>query len=223
MVTTISAFKSVSDRQPTKVIKTTSMTETILHPLVSVFNHGYTNRYNKAVMMVRPIKDTTIEGIYKYIVGHWAKDATERLREIEDHKKAQEFKKLNFMFFTPNGTFSYRRAQDIKERSQLMVFDIDGLTSTDDVQRVKQTLLADEQFDTILLFVSPSGHGLKWIIFVGDMDGLSHKQYFHAVSNYLETKHSIKVDQSGSDICRACYLPHDPECFIKQNDNEHKI
>lgn len=190
---------------------------------VSVFNHGYKNKYGKSVMTVVPLKDVTIGQIYAYITGKWAKEATENLRTMKDHKEAQEFKKLNFMYITPNGTFHRRRNSELKERSELMVIDIDGLTDQKEVMRVKAILLADDYFTTVLLFVSPSGLGLKWIIDVGDMDGYSHKDYFHAVSNYLKAAYHIVVDQSGSDISRACYLPYDPECTINPNFINHTI
>ena len=67
--------------------------------------------------------------------------------------------------------------------------------------------------ETELLFRSPSGNGIKWIIPVVNNNGHDHEYYFRAVSNYLKS-FGITVDKSGKDVSRACFLPHDPNAFI---------
>jgi hypothetical protein len=93
--------------------------------------------------------------------------------------------------------------------------DFDHLQNLNDI---KSRLLADEYFDTQLLFVSPSGDGLKWIIQIsppsGDLGGYTHGNYFAAVANYILQAYGVAVDKSGRDISRACFLPHDPQAFI---------
>jgi hypothetical protein len=74
-------------------------------------------------------------------------------------------------------------------------------------------LLADEYFDTQLLFVSPSGDGLKWIIEI-DTRKAPHGEYFASVANYILQTYSFEVDKSGKDISRACFIPFDPNAFI---------
>lgn len=74
-------------------------------------------------------------------------------------------------------------------------------------------MLADEYFDTQLLFVSPSGDGLKWIIEI-DTKESPHGEYFTSVANYILQTYSVEVDKSGKDISRACFLPFDPDAFI---------
>lgn len=76
-----------------------------------------------------------------------------------------------------------------------------------------ERLLNDEYFDTQLLFRSPSGDGLKWIIPI-DTSQTTHGNYFVAVANYILQTYDVAVDKSGRDISRACFLPHDPQAFI---------
>jgi hypothetical protein len=96
-----------------------------------------------------------------------------------------------------------------------MAVDFDHLTN---LETLRQALLADEYFDTQLLFVSPSGDGLKWIISLspplGDLGGYTHGDYFAAGANYIFQTYGVAVDKSGRDISRACFLPHDPQIFI---------
>ena len=91
-----------------------------------------------------------------------------------------------------------------------MAVDFDHLPNHEEV---RQSLLVDEYFDTQLLFVSPSGDGLKWIIPI-DTTTTPHSEYFAAVANYILQTYGIEVDKSGRDISRACFLPHDPQAFI---------
>jgi hypothetical protein len=91
-----------------------------------------------------------------------------------------------------------------------MCLDFDHLPN---IAEIKQLLLKDVYFETQLLFTSPSGDGLKWVIPI-DINKANHRIYFIAVSNYLEQTYSLKPDASGKDISRACFLPHDPEAYI---------
>ncbi len=64
-----------------------------------------------------------------------------------------------------------------------------------------------------LLFTSPSGDGLKWIIPI-DITTASHTDYFRAISNYVRQTYGIEADKSGKDISRACFLPHDSNAYL---------
>ena len=74
-------------------------------------------------------------------------------------------------------------------------------------------LLEDKCFTTELLFRSPSGDGLKWIIRINTAE-VSHAEYFNAVANYLRLTYGLEADKSGKDVSRACFLPYDPEAYI---------
>jgi hypothetical protein len=92
----------------------------------------------------------------------------------------------------------------------MLCVDFDHLNS---VETLFNCLLNDDYFDTLLLFRSPSGDGLKWIIPI-DVTQATHANYFLSVSNYLKATYNVETDKSGKDISRACFLPHDSEAFI---------
>ncbi len=83
-------------------------------------------------------------------------------------------------------------------------------------------MLNDEYFETELLFVSPSGDGLKWIISI-DITEATHQNFFQAIANYIKEVYQLEVDKSGKDISRACFLPHDPEVYINPKYLNAKI
>ena len=74
-------------------------------------------------------------------------------------------------------------------------------------------LIADPCFETQLLFTSPSGDGLKWVVTIEVSEENPHEKWFQAIGNYLAETYRLIVDPSGKDVCRACFLPFDGECY----------
>ena len=111
--------------------------------------------------------------------------------------------------------FQTRNDKALISHSGLLCIDFDHLQNVD---LLRNQLLQDEYFETQLLFVSPSGDGIKWIISIsppmGDLGGFSHSNYFAAVANYILQTYGVEVDKSGRDISRACFLPYDPQAYI---------
>ena len=164
--------------------------------------------YNKI-----PSKEMTLADAYNYIISDVAKSATESLRAISSKEEAQAFKAKNFDYVTPAGIFTERRKDALVTASGLLVIDIDKLPDSDAVEDTFLLLLGVPRLETQLLFRSPSGLGLKWIIQIVNNEGHDHEYYFRAVTNYLAT-FGVEVDQSGKDVCRGCYLPHDARAYL---------
>ena len=157
-----------------------------------------------------PHKTATLLQIYNAITGDFYKERTDKLRSINDPKQARQFKATNFDYCTFSGVFTARNDKSLVNHSELMCIDFDHVQN---IVTLRQALLADEYFDTQLLFVSPSGDGLKWIIEI-DTQKYPHGEYFASVANYILQIYSVEVDKSGKDISRACFLPYDPNAFI---------
>ncbi len=166
--------------------------------------------YKSPIKNTIPHKSVSLFQAYKYIVGDYAKERTEKLRSITDPKQARQYKASTFDYCTFSGVFNSRNDKALINHSGLLCVDFDHLPN---LEIVFQALLADEYFDTQLLFVSPSGDGLKWIIPI-DTSETPHSNYFAAVANYMLQTYGIEVDKSGKDISRACFLAHDPNAYI---------
>lgn len=171
-------------------------------PTFSFFHAPITN--------TKPDSEFTLLDTYKYIVGNQAKERTEKLRSFSDAKQSRMFKAANFDYCTFSGTFTTRNDKALIKHSGLLCLDFDHLQNLDSL---RSQLLQDEYFDTQLLFRSPSGDGLKWVVGI-DISQTPHADYFRAVANYLFQTYGVEADKSGKDISRACFLPHDPNCFI---------
>lgn len=127
--------------------------------------------FSSPITNTKPSRDITLLDSYNYIVEHQASHSTNRLRSIIDKDYAKKFKSQNFDYCTFSGKFQYRNDKGFIQHSGLLCLDFDHL---DNIEEVKKILLQDEYFDTMLMFVSPSGDGLKWIVEI-DTTEASHQ------------------------------------------------
>lgn len=140
------------------------------------------------------------------------------LRSITGKDQARKYKAENFDFCTFSGIFHTRNKDGLLQQSDLLCIDFDHVA---DIPSLYEKLLNDPCFETELLFRSPSGVGLKWIIQVF-RKGWEHSRFFNAVLNYLVANGYPEPDKSGSDVSRSCFIPHDPEAYINPKYNNVK-
>ena len=186
----------------------------------SIFPRGWWDEKDqKAKPQQRQQQTQTVEWVYEYITSTRAKRATEELRHMEaagaSDEQLRDYKLLNFEYATFSGVFRYRRAAFIVSRTPFLTIDIDDLSSYDEARRLQQQLVGDPELQTVLCFVSPKGRGVKWVVRLPRWtDGLVFRRQYDMVRSYVGFTYGVDADKSGSDICRACFLPWDPECYI---------
>ena len=171
-------------------------------------------------MATQPQETQDIIWAYDFIRSERPQWATDKLRSMVDTASKEEisdFKKLSFQVATFNGIFSYRRASDLVERSPYIIIDIDDLASTEEARRVQRRIMDDRHVQAVLSFVSPKGRGVKGVLLLPEWcRDKDFKTQFQLIQQYIAFEHGIHIDSSGSDVCRACFLPHDPECMINK-------
>ena len=175
--------------------------------LMSFFRRPITNKRPEPVPL-------SLLLVYEYIINEYAKPQTEELRTITDKEEARRYKGQNFDYITPGGIFSYGEDKSLVEASGLLCMDLDYLG--DRVEELFKALLNDPIFETLLLFRSPSGQGLKWFIEI-DLTKCDYKTWYNAVRNYLLKTYQLnddQVDKHCGNISRACYLGYDPAAYI---------
>lgn len=207
------------------------ITTTNSQEVFSLFPKGWRNQKGVAVLATKPQQMLGIGEAGAYIKSERARWATEELRRLyregendgsldDDAKKAlmdrlSDFKKLNFETATFGGVFSYRRAGSLVERSPFMVLDIDDLASMEEARQVQQMFINDPMVETALCFVSPKGMGVKWVVRLPAWArNCEFRTSFQMLSQHVGFNYGITTDKSGSDVCRACFLPWDAECYI---------
>ena len=160
-----------------------------------------------------PFSTTNVIDIYNLIKGPKYQNVTQKLRSINDKNQARQFKGSHFDYVCFSGEFTKRSNKSLIKYSELMVLDFDHLT---DLESVKTKLINDIHLETELLFKSPSGDGLKWVVKI-DLSKANHHEYFIGIQNYLKFTYGLNIDGSGKDVARACFLPHDEDVFINPN------
>ena len=190
-----------AEKVPTEQVPTRQKAK-IFIPSFSYFKAPVKNTF--------PSKEMNLLQVYQLLKGNPFEARTTSLRNIADKTDARNYKAAQFDYVTFSGTFSKRSDSSLIRHSGLMAVDFDHVN---DIDELKATLLMDQYFETELMFVSPSGDGVKWIIPV-DITAAAQSIFFRAVANYIKKTYGLEVDQSGKDVSRACFLPHDSAPFI---------
>lgn len=183
--------------------------------------------YKAPVRNVVPACTADLREIHRLITGDAYRPATEELRRLCSRmqqgtltrRDIQAYKATHFDYVTFSGTFSRRHAQALQSHSGLLTLDFDhvetwhGQDRLRGVYGLRYALLRDAAVTTALLFRSPSGDGLKWVVPIDLAQG-THENWFRVLSYYTEITYGIVPDSSGSDVARACYLPWDPDAVL---------
>lgn len=174
--------------------------------------------FEKPIYTKFPAKEVSILDVYDTIRLNKFEKVTQSLRNLDSKDAARKFKAQHFDYVTFSGTFHKRNANDLIQHSGFICFDFDEI---EDIESLKKLLIKESQFETELIFTSPSGNGLKWVISFHNNE-FSHSDYFTAVLNYFKLTHNIEIDPSGSDVSRACFLCYDKHVYInfKHFENE---
>ena len=109
------------------------------------------------------------------------------------------------------GSFQTRNAKNLIQHSALIPLDVDGLTPGQIAD-----LLAElaQMPHVVLAFVSPSGTGIKVLVRVDPTphNDHEHKGAYQACLDFFDNltiEYGFKIDTSGKDCSRLCFLAHE--------------
>lgn len=189
----------------------------------SVFPCGWKREDGTVLMHQLPQQTQTIGWCYHWITSPLcAVQATIGFRAMyptatKDEKR--DFKILNFQYATFSCILTYRNSdmRNLVARSPFITIDIDHLGSLEEARELQHRLCADREVRTALCFISPSGLGLKWIAELPPWTaGKPFKEQFELMRDYTGFTYGYDADPTGSDVCRACFLAWDPECYVDE-------
>lgn len=186
--------------------------------------------FRAPISNVVPHATVRLRQIYNAVRGDYYREATEELRRLCRRQKAgevsrqevQRFKAAHFDYATFSGIFSRRRSDALVEHSGLLCFDFDHVDqwhsrgTPEGVYGLRYVLLNDKEVDFALIFRSPGGDGLKWVVPI-DTALADHAEWFDALACYVQHTYDIAPDPSGRDVTRACYLPWDPDVALRED------
>ena len=136
----------------------------------------------------------------------------EKITKIRNSKKGdpdfdETKKSLRAVMF--NGTFTERNDNGLLQHSGLCILDFDDYPSAEVMDAERERLEACPY--TYLLFISPSGNGLKCVIKIPPSDKFTHKRRFKAFQEYIDSDY---FDTSSCNVSRVCFESYDPTIYI---------
>ncbi|RIV27036.1 hypothetical protein DYU11_01590 [Fibrisoma montanum] len=182
-----------------------------MQPKISIFKDALTN----TPLEVRADVATLVSRVRseKY------RPQTEHLRSLPTDA-AKKYKKTGFIAVTWSGTFVPTRSKaNLQAHSGLICIDIDKI-SPDRFDRLRGQLQADAF--THVLFISPSGNGLKCVVKIDYQQPADHEAFFRQIGDYYRDCYDVtatELDASGKNVDRLCFLPHDPQCFYNPDSD----
>jgi len=167
--------------------------------------------YKAPIANVNPLKSTTLSEVYAVIVSDRYKAVTSNLRALKDTKEqtACKIKKLDYVTFS--GEFKTRSVAGLIKHSGLFCIDLDELEDTEAIKSKVIDLLPPS-----LMFVSPSGNGLK-LVYKINISEAEHLQYYNAFEVFFNERLGVAIDDKCKDVPRACFLCYDNEAYFKDN------
>ena len=180
-----------------------------VHPTFSFFRHPIRNIF--------PSKRLTLGSCAQLIkLPYPYGEPTAKLRAFSELSERRQFKAEQLDYVTFSGIFSRREDRSLVTHSGFIAIDLDHLNNPEEI---KQILRFDDILEPVMIFISPSGDGLKLILHIDITTG-SHSDYFETISKYLLKTYSLTADPSGRDLSRACFLCHDPKIFLNPEYND---
>ena len=183
--------------------------------------------FNPPIKNTHPEDKVSYTDVYQLITSGILTPITLELRSLENEDLIRDLKETSLPHITPSG-ICYTRCDDgLKYHNETICIDIDDIDKKEQIQDIKQKLIEDPRFYTLLLFRSPTGKGLKWFIPI-NLNTCGHRKWFEGIRNYLYQTYGIIADEKCINTSRSCFLCHDPEAYackeiinnIKSNENE---
>lgn len=170
------------------------------------------NLFTGGIKTKKPTQTITLADAVALIGGPAYEISTRELRALEPD--LQKVFKADLDYVTFSGTFNPTRlVKNLYSHSGLICLDFDHVAN---LWETRLQLQADPH--TLVLFTSPSGTGLKVVFSVAGLatEPERHKDLYADMAVYIRQTYGLEVDASGSDVSRACFLPHDPSVFTNE-------
>ncbi|MDZ7757231.1 BT4734/BF3469 family protein [Rhodohalobacter sp.] len=122
-------------------------------------------------------------------------------------------KKNQFKLVTFSGMFEERNTDSLLKFSHLICLDIDDV---EDCNTAKSHLINQINFKPLLLFISPSGNGIKAVYRVSNITANQVNQAYEYLAELVESKLGLTVDRAPKSVVSGCFLPWDPEAYLNE-------
>lgn len=142
------------------------------------------------------------------------KSCISQIQNETDHDKQNELKVKLLPVFCFSGVFSERSDSKLIHMSPIICLDLDDVK---DLDAEKERLKNNYPF-VVSIFSSPTGTGLKVLVFHDLSDPTHHKDLYNDLGNAmgLNERTDLKFDLSCSNVSRACFISADPKLWLNK-------
>lgn len=153
----------------------------------------------------KPNFDAPIEIVLGRIKKGFWEDKINALRShIKGTPQHTAFKET-LPYFTPSGTFSLHKTENLIKHSGLICLDFDNVCEIE-----KASILAQETPYTFASFISPSGNGLKILCKISPD---KHEQAFYGLCGYYKRHLFLEPDYKVKPVFMACFVSSDANLY----------
>lgn len=135
----------------------------------------------------------------------------ELINKIKKLRAGDSDSKMQLMAIMFNGTFSERKDDGLIQHSGLCVLDFDKYPDAKTLKAERKRLM-DCPY-VYMMFISPSGNGLKVVIRTPESDKFEHKRRFEAYKEYINSDY---FDVANSNVSRVCFESYDPDAYLNE-------
>jgi len=170
--------------------------------------------YKQPITNLIPRSNINLLQLYKVILTpKYYEKATNDFRKISDKTAKANYKQKHFDFALLHGIFepNKRNSRSCIKPSGYLCIDIDHVQT--DINELKKKLIADLNLDIQLMFISPSGDGIK-VVVMYDIKQNTLIEIFELMELYFKKVNNIQIDKACKNIDRACFICYDNEVFI---------
>jgi len=125
-----------------------------------------------------------------------------------DQYRFSEIDKRLLPCFTPSGIFRKRQDNELLQYSNIIHLDFDKVKA---LEKAVFEINLDKY--TYGSFISPSMNGIKVFVKTNNPSHL-HQECFKQVKEYYQDLIGCKIDESGKNLSRLCYVSHDLNAYI---------
>jgi hypothetical protein len=145
--------------------------------------------------------------------GKFKSEITEIRNSLKENNKNKSNRLKNSLSgFTVSAIFDEKRQKErVIKYYGVMVLDIDNLKDEEEVERIKKEIEKIEY--TKMVFVSPSGLGLKIIVETNNTDVERHTEVYKELVNYYGNQLNVKFDSQTCDVSRLCFFSYDETAY----------
>jgi hypothetical protein len=157
--------------------------------------------FDKGIRNTKPKFDAPIAKVLEKIKNGFFEDKINALRsQIKGTPQHTAFKDA-LPYFTPSGTFSSHKNENLTKHSGLICLDFDNICEIE-----KASILAQETPYTFASFISPSGNGLKILCKISPD---KHEQSFYGLCGYYKRHLYLEPDYKVKAVFMACFVSSD--------------